>query len=70
MILFLAYYWFISLDIFGWDYFKVNYKIYLGFNHHFSTLMSIIKRASILSTIFLVFMLIYVLEAEYDIIIF
>lgn len=38
MLLFNLYYWFLALDVFGWNYFKVNYKIYLGFNHHFSTL--------------------------------
>jgi len=35
--LLLIYYWFIALDVIGWNYFKINYKMYLGFNHHFST---------------------------------
>jgi hypothetical protein len=37
MALFIIYYWFITLDLAGWNYFNINYKVYLGFNHHFST---------------------------------
>ena len=70
MILFITYYWFLAIDVFGWDYFKVNYKVYLGFNHHFSTFISIIKRASILSSILMIALITFILEAEYDIIIF
>lgn len=40
--LFLIYYWCLALDVWAWNYFKINYKIYLGFNHHFSTLTEIL----------------------------
>lgn len=61
MILFLVYYWYIALDVVGWNYFRINYKVYLGFNHHFSTPTEIIKRVSILSTIFLIVFVVYLM---------
>ncbi|CAK79880.1 unnamed protein product (macronuclear) [Paramecium tetraurelia] len=45
--LFIFYFWMISLDVAGWNYFNVNYKLYLGFNHHYSTLSEILKRVTI-----------------------
>jgi hypothetical protein len=63
-ILFLVYYWYLALDVFGWNYFNVNYKVYLGFNYHFSTVTAILRRASILSSIFLVVFILYVMQVE------
>jgi hypothetical protein len=57
--LFLLYFWFLAFDVFGWNYFRINYKIYLGFNHHFSTLPEILERVMILSSIYLISLLFY-----------
>lgn len=61
MILFLVYYWFLAFDVLLWNYFGISYKVYLAFNYHFSTPVDIIKRASILSTIFLIVFVAYIL---------
>lgn len=41
MALFLTYYWFISFDLAAWNYFRIDYKLYLGFNYHFSTVAEV-----------------------------
>lgn len=64
MALFLIYYWFIALDMWGWTYFHINYKIYLGFNHHFSTVPEVLRRCSYLSSMFLVIFVVYILKVE------
>ena len=62
--LFLMYYWCIALDVWGWNFFRINYKIYLGFNHHFSTLIEILSRVSVLSSVFLFMFVIYCLQEQ------
>jgi len=57
--LFLFYFWMLALDVAGWNYFNINYKIYLGFNFHFSTLSEILKRVTTLSAIFLIAFVLY-----------
>jgi hypothetical protein len=57
----LMYYWCLALDVWGWNFFRINYKIYLGFNHHFSTLTEILQRVSVLSSVFLLIFVIYCL---------
>jgi hypothetical protein len=64
MALFLTYYWFLALDVAAYNYFRINYKIFLGFNHHFSTLSQIVKRASILTTIYLLVFVLYILQQK------
>lgn len=59
--LFFVYYWFIGLDLWGWNSYRINYKTYLGFNHHFSTVGEVFRRTSYLSFIFLVVFLLYIL---------
>lgn len=62
--LFIFYYWMIALDVAGWNYFNINYKIYLGFNFHFSTLTEILKRVTTLSTLYMVCFVLYLLQEE------
>jgi hypothetical protein len=62
MALFLTYYWFLAIDVALYNYFGVNYKVFLGFNHHFSTLGEIVKRASVLTIIYLLIFIIYILQ--------
>lgn len=57
--LFLLYYWFLALDVAGWNYFNINYRLYLGFNFHYSTLAEILKRVTVLSSIFLIAFVLY-----------
>ena len=64
MALFLTYYWFISLDLAGWNYFNINYKLYLGFNYHFSTLSEVLQRVSIFTAIFLIIFVWYCVAVE------
>ena len=59
--LLLIYYWYISLDLVGWNYFRINYKIYLGFNHHFSTVPEALKRVSWFTAFFLILFVLYIL---------
>ncbi|CAD8170017.1 unnamed protein product [Paramecium pentaurelia] len=62
--LFIIYYWYLALDLWGWTHFRINYKIYLGFNHHFSTVVEVFKRVSYFSTMFLLSFVFYSLQAE------
>ncbi|CAD8044114.1 unnamed protein product [Paramecium primaurelia] len=62
--LLLIYYWLLTLDQYIWIKYQINYKLYLGFNHHFSTLTEVIKRVSFLSTIFLLLFLITCIQVE------
>ena len=62
--LLLIYYWYISLDLVGWNYFRINYKIYLGFNHHFSTVPEVLKRVSWFTAFFLILFVLYILQTE------
>lgn len=57
--LFIFYFWMLALDVAGWNYFNINYKLYLGFNHHYSTLSEILKRVTVLSSIYLLIFIIY-----------
>lgn len=59
MALYLVYYWVISFDLAGWKYFNINYKLYLGFNYHSSTLSEVWQRTSILSAIYLIVFVLY-----------
>ncbi|CAK78750.1 unnamed protein product (macronuclear) [Paramecium tetraurelia] len=62
--LLLIYYWLLTLDQYIWIKYQINYKLYLGFNHHFSTLTEVIKRVSFLSTIYLLLFLITCIQVE------
>lgn len=62
--LFIIYYWYLALDLWGWTHFRINYKIYLGFNHHFSTVEEVFKRVSYFSAMFLLSFVFYSLQAE------
>ncbi|CAD8047111.1 unnamed protein product [Paramecium sonneborni] len=62
--LLLIYYWLLTLNQYIWIKYQINYKLYLGFNHHFSTLPEVIKRVSFLSTIFLLLFLITCIQVE------
>lgn len=64
VLLFLLYYWFIALDLWGWNMHRINYKTYLGFNHHFSTVGEVFRRVSYLSVVFLLAFILYILQAE------
>lgn len=57
--LFIFYFWMLSLDVAGWNYFSINYKLFLRFNHHYSTLSEILKRVTLLSAIYLLIFIIY-----------
>ena len=59
--LILLFYWFMAIDVWCWNEFRINYKIYLGFNHHFSTLTEILKRNCVLSSIYLSMFFLYIL---------
>jgi hypothetical protein len=60
--LLLLQFWIFGLDVWLWNYFRINYKIYLGFNYHFSSLTEILKRACVLSAIYLSLFLLYVIQ--------
>ncbi len=62
----MVYYWFIILDVVGWNYFNINYKLFLGFNHHYSPITSLIKRASYLTSLLMTLLLLYVIQVEYS----
>lgn len=64
MALFLTYYWVLIVDVAIYNYFGINYKVFLGFNHHFSTLAQMTKRASILTIIYLSIFVLYILQVE------
>lgn len=62
--LFIIYYWFLALDLWGWTTHRINYKNYLGFNHHFSTVPEVFRRTSLLSVLFLLIFILYILQVE------
>lgn len=64
MALFLAYYWFISIDLAGWTYFNINYKLYFSFNYHFTTVGEALQRVSILTAIYLILFVWYCIVVE------
>lgn len=65
MALLLTYYWVLVIDVVAYQYFKLNYKIFFAFNHHFSTTSEIIKRVSILSTIYLLVFVVYLMQMDH-----
>lgn len=64
MALFLTYYWFLSLDLAAWNYFNIDYKLYLGFNYHFSTVSEVLGRVSVFTAIYLVIFVWYCIAVE------
>ncbi|KAM3145495.1 hypothetical protein pb186bvf_002269 [Paramecium bursaria] len=62
--LILIYYWYFAIILRGWNINKINYKLFLGFNFHFSTVAEVLKRAGYLSAIYLTIFTLYSLQAE------
>ena len=57
--LILIYYWYFAIILRGWNINKINYKLFLGFNFHFSTVAEVLKRAGYLSAIYLTIFTLY-----------
>lgn len=62
MALLLLYYWGLAFLVLIYDHYRINYKVFLNFNYHFSTYNEIFKRVCIFSTIYLICFVIYVLQ--------
>ena len=62
--LFIIYIWLLGCNVYGWTKYHINYKMIFRFNHHYSTLSEILKRAASFSTLFLFMFLLYVIFRE------
>ncbi|CAD8045800.1 unnamed protein product [Paramecium primaurelia] len=63
-LLFILYYWSLTIVIHLWNISKINYKLYFCFNHHFSTINEQLKRVMTLTTIFLLVSLFYICDVS------
>ena len=51
--LFILYQWLLGWNVYGWNKYNVNYKLIFKFNYHYSSLVDILKRASIFTFIYI-----------------
>ncbi|CAD8134637.1 unnamed protein product [Paramecium octaurelia] len=63
-LLFILYYWSLTIVIHLWNLSKINYKLYFSFNHHFSTINEQLKRVMTLTSIFLLVSLFYLCDVS------
>ncbi|CAD8134859.1 unnamed protein product [Paramecium pentaurelia] len=63
-LLFILYYWSLTIVIHLWNLSKINYKLYFNFNHHFSTINEQLKRVMTLTSIFLLVSLFYLCDVS------
>ena len=49
--------WLLTLNVYVWNKFYINYKLVFGFKNHFSTVQELLKRSAIFSAIFLLMFL-------------
>ncbi|CAD8159348.1 unnamed protein product [Paramecium octaurelia] len=63
-LLFILYYWSLTIVIYLWNKSKINYKLYFCFNHHFSTINEQLKRVMSLTSIFLLVSLFYICDVS------
>ncbi|CAD8051456.1 unnamed protein product [Paramecium sonneborni] len=63
-LLFILYYWSLTIVIHLWNLSKINYKLYFNFNHHFSTINEQLKRVMTLTSIFLLVSLFYICDVS------
>ncbi|CAD8050275.1 unnamed protein product [Paramecium sonneborni] len=63
-LLFILYYWSLTIVIHLWNLSKINYKLYFCFNHHFSTINEQLKRVMTLTSIFLLVSLFYLCDVS------
>ena len=62
--LFIMYIWLLGWNVYGWTQYHINYKLIFKFNHHYSTLSEIWKRAAFFTTVCLLMFLSYVIFRE------
>lgn len=58
---FILYIWLLAWNVYGFTTANINYKLILGFNHHFSQISEILKRAAFFTMLFLLMFLWYII---------
>ena len=58
----IIYVWLLAWNVYVWTSYHVNYKLIFRFNHHYSQLSQILKRAAVFSTMLLILLLWYLVE--------
>ena len=53
------YFWLLGINVYVWNNAKINYKLAFQFTNHYSSVLSICKRAACFSAIFVLFYIVY-----------
>ena len=58
----IAYYWFLGLNVYVWNNYKINYRLAFNFDSHYSPVISIFKRAAFFTLVVALMLLCYMIE--------